>query len=351
MTGTVGPKSLRIEDLSYTLDPENLEGTPREIRLGQRDCGRMLVVDRANQALHDSSVLSLPKVLKAGDVLILNNSKRIPGVLCGRTELGGLVECRFVDLNNDDQTGLCRIFPTHDIKAGSRIALRSGGSVRVLQTGVTKYELAQIECETGDLRGTLREQGLPISGFFYDDHWSTEHLNPYYATEEGSVESPLAGLHFTPRLVKALQDAGIVVEFVTLHSVGSWLPFLEQDVSEHAMWAERYNVSEHVVRTIERAKAKGGKVVACGSTSLRALETAAANGNLRAGSGRTELYITPGYNFNVVDAYFTNFHQFHTSMIVLDAAFAGIDLVKEAYREASARSYAFFEFGDAVLYV
>lgn len=342
---------MRIESLRYSLLPENLEGTPREIRLGRRDLSRLLVVDRATGKRSHSTVRELPRWLGPGDVLVLNNSKRIPGVLKGRTEVGGQVELRFVDLD-EDGSGLCRIFPMHDVAPGAFIALRSGARVTVLETGLTKYGLARVRAEGGLLKPLLRSEGSPILGFFYEGSWTADHLNPYYATEEGTVESPLAGLHFTPELVRALEATGVEVCFITLHSVGSWLPFLEESVEEHEMWAESFVVPEATADAVQRARRRGGRVCACGSTSLRALESAARPGRqIAAKKGRTGLYIKPGYEFQVVDAYFTNFHQYQTSLIVLDAAFGGSELVMQAYREASRRHYSFYEFGDAVLYL
>ncbi|RSK38917.1 S-adenosylmethionine:tRNA ribosyltransferase-isomerase [Hymenobacter perfusus] len=342
---------MNIEEFRYTLAPENLEGTPREIRLGRRDLSRLLVVDRTSGALTHSTVFDLPKWLAPGDVLVLNNSKRIPGVLKGFTAVGGQVELRFVDLDSDN-TGLCRIFPMHDVRPGERIELRRGGSVEVLATELTKYKLARVRPENDSLRELLKSQGIPILGFFYEGIWTAEHLNPYFATEEGSVESPLAGLHFTPELVESLKQHGVHVCFVTLHSVGSWLPFLESKVEEHEMWAESFCVPKETVNVVLNARKHGNKVVACGSTSLRALESAVGDdGQLTATSGRSKLYITPGYKFHVVDAYFTNFHQYQNSLIVLDAAFAGMENAMHTYREASSLHYSFYEFGDAVLYL
>jgi S-adenosylmethionine:tRNA ribosyltransferase-isomerase len=341
---------MQIEAFRYSLQPENIEGTPREIRFGRRDLSRLLVVDRRRGTVKDSKVRALPEWLHAGDVLVLNNSKRIPGVLKGRTRLGGLVEFRFVDLR-EDGSGLCRIFPTHDVRQGDKISV-ADDALTVVDLNVTKYELAVVRSDRTDLRSLLKAAGTPISGFFYEGPWTSDHLNPYYATEEGTVESPLAGLHFTPDLVEALIGRGVHVCFITLHSVGSWLPFLESDVQDHKMWAESFHVPLATAVAIEQAHRNGRRVVACGSTTLRALETAATDdGRVVAMSGRTDLYVTPGYGFRVVDVYFTNFHQYQTSLIVLDAAFAGAELVMDAYREASRRHYSFYEFGDAVMYV
>jgi S-adenosylmethionine:tRNA ribosyltransferase-isomerase len=341
---------MRIEDLRYGLVPENLEGTPREFRLGRRDLARLLVVDRKTRSRSPSMVLDLPRWLSAGDVLVLNNSKRIPGVLKGRTHIGGQVEFRFVEIE-ESGCGLCIIFPMHDVRPGTLVTLSDAKYLEVLQTGLTKYKLSRVRPTEGTLRDLLVSQGVPILGFFYEGNWATETLNPYYATVEGTVESPLAGLHFTPKLVGDLEAAGIEVCFITLHSVGSWLPFLEDRVDDHEMWAEYFEVPDATAAAIDRARKSGRRVVACGSTSLRALETAAVGGGrVRAQAGRTGLYVTPGYKFKAVDAYFTNFHQYQTSLIVLDAAFAGKELVMETYNEASKLHYSFYEFGDAVLY-
>ena len=342
---------MRIEDLRYELRFESVEGTPREIRLGRRDLGRMLVLERHTDSIRHSTVDALPEMLDPGDVLVLNNSKRIPGVLVGRTARGGQVELRFVDFDEDDRGGLCAIFPTHDVGVGSVVELRDGTRCVVTASGLTHHRLSRIHVEAS-LRSLLKSLGRPIPGFFYENHWSCDHLNPYYASVEGTVESPLAGLHFTPELVRRIERAGVEVCFVTLHSVGSWLPFLEDKVDEHEMWPEAYAVPAPTAQVVNRAREQGKRVCACGSTSLRALESAVdSDGRLRAGGGRTSLYITPGYEFKIVGAYFTNFHQYQTSLVVLDAAFGGQKTVLEGYEEASRRGYSFFEFGDAVLFI
>jgi S-adenosylmethionine:tRNA ribosyltransferase-isomerase len=313
----------------------------------------LLVVQRSKASIVHSHVRDLPTWMRPGDILLLNDSKRIPGVLRGFSQIDGQLEMRFVDLA-DDGSGLCRIFPMHDVSVGSRLRLRNGGHVDVVQAGLTKYNLARVSpvSPASSIRELLTQQGVPILGFFSNGLWGVDHLNPYYATKEGSVESPLAGLHFTPELVASIEAAGVMVCFVTLHSVGSWLPFLEDNVEDHEMWAETFHVPDETADAINLAKSKKGRVFACGSTSLRAIESAVGrNGQIHATRSRTKLYITPGYQFKAVDAYFTNFHQYQTSLIVLDAAFCGASLVRRAYRSASRKHYSFYEFGDAVLYL
>lgn len=310
----------------------------------------MLVVERETGELRQSRVLDLAQWLDPGDVIVLNNSKRIPGVLRARTDRDGLVELRFVDLA-DEGPALCKVFPAHDVRVGMRLRTQAGGLVEVLELGLTKYDLARVQGSSDSIKSLLCNEGEPILGFFYDAKWGTEALNPFYAEVEGSVESPLAGLHFTPTLVADLKRSGIEIVFVTLHSVGSWLPFLEADVAEHEMWAEWFAVPDTTAGTINRARATNKRIVACGSTSLRAIESACnEEGEVRACEGRTSLYITPGYRFRSVTSYFTNFHQYQTSLMVLDAAFAGTELTKRAYDHASRQGFAFYEFGDAVLY-
>ncbi|MEU7458246.1 S-adenosylmethionine:tRNA ribosyltransferase-isomerase [Streptosporangium roseum] len=343
--------SLKIDELKYDLPFEAIEGTPREIRLGRRDAGRLLVVDRATAQLTDSFVQDIGDWFRSGDVLVLNNSKRIPGILYGRTRRGGRVELRFVDFDGD-RAGLCVIFPMHDIDKDAIVRTDDGTDISVREVDVTDHKLCRVEAASGSLKELLARHGRPIPGFFYDGHWTCDHLNPYYATEPGTVESPLAGLHFTQQLVEDLSDAGVEICFVTLHSVGSWLPFMEEDANDHVMWSEEFHVPAETAQAIDAARSRGSRVFACGSTSLRALESAAVgDGRVKATKNRTDLYITPSYDFKVVDAYFTNFHQYHTSLIVLDAAFAGVDTVKAAYRHARDVGYRFFEFGDAVLYI
>lgn len=347
----MGSVSVRISDLSYRIAPENVIGTPREFRLGRRDRSRLLVVKKVGRTWESRSVQELPQLLRPGDVVVLNNSKRIPGVLHGRNASGGKIELRFVDLEMGN-TGLCRIFPMHDVAAGNAVNLREGGTVDVLEMGLTQYNLARVRPRDSSLRSLLKQQGTPILGFFYDNHWGVDELNPFYASEEGSVESPLAGLHFTPELISALQENNVEVCFVTLHSVGSWLPFMEADSSDHTMWAEFFKVTPEAAAAINSARARGGRIIACGSTSLRAVEAAAeADGTVVPQEGKTQLYCEPGYQFKAIDAFFTNFHQQQTSLIVLDCAFAGQALVKGAYREATELKYGFYEFGDAVLYL
>lgn len=339
-----------LDQLTYELAPENIAGEPREVRLGARDRGRMLVVDRASGGLQHCNVLDLPDVLEAGDVVVLNDSKRLPGVLKTHSAQGAQIELRLTEVTGA-RRGLARPYPTHFIAPGLKLATANGARLTVTETDIGPHRLCALECED-DLVEVLKAEGLPITSFFYRGYWDIAHYNPVYAGEEGSLESPMAGLHFTERLVAQLEARGVHVCRITLHVVGSWLPFLGDDLDIHHAQAERYCIPEATAERIAAAKAAGRRVVAVGSTSVRTLETAALDdGVVHAGRGVSTLFLKPGARFRVIDGYFTNFHPARSSLMVLDAAFCPLDVLMPAYREAQQRGYMFQEFGDAVLYL
>jgi S-adenosylmethionine:tRNA ribosyltransferase-isomerase len=342
---------MQITDLSYALRPENIACEPAEVRLGRRDLGKLMVIDREKAKRFHTCVLDLPQWLSSGDVLVLNNSKRMPGVLKGRTvEHDAQVELRFVGLESE-RAGLCRPYPLHFIEPGREIRLDDGNILRVLETGIPPYDLCRMDSPNGDLKQSLHSVGLPITSFFYQGYWDLDNYNNCYASEEGSLESPMVGLHFTDELLDAVKARGVSVTFVTLHPEGSWLPFIEEDIEFHQMQFEKYVVPPETAELVNEARARGNRIVACGSTAVRTLETVAKDGRIRAGSGQTNLYISPGYTFQIVDWYFTNFHPARTSLMVLDAAFCEPQLLLESYREAVEKGYLFYEFGDAVMYI
>lgn len=342
---------MKIEDLKYTLGGEHLVAEPREIRLGRRDLGRMIVVDRKNKKHIDSFVLNLPDYFEAGDVLILNNSKRVPGILKGNiVGNNAQVELLFVNLGKND-SAMCRIYPTHHVSIGTVIKF-GNDKVEVIQKGLTTNNLYEVHAVTDSLKDVLKRNGVAINAFFSSREWTVDHLNPYYSTIEGSVESPLAGLHFTPELLETLRKKGVKIGYITLHSSGSWLPFLEETVDDHKVFEEEFEMPEETATLINKAKKVGKKVVVCGSTAMRSIETSSDDkGIAHAQKGVSHLFIKPGYQFKIVDHYFTNFHQYRTSLMVLDAAFCGKDFLMKTYEEAKKRGYIFYEFGDAVFYL
>lgn len=341
---------MRLEDLSYALGPENIAGEPREVRLGARDRSRMLVVNRASGAIDHSRVLELPRWLAPGDVVVLNDSKRLPGVLKTRSDAGAQIEFRLTELTGE-RSCIARPYPTHFVAPGLLVYTAGGAALTVGEVGVGPHGLCTLSADA-DLVPLLKHDGLPITSFFYRSYWNIEHYNPIYAGEEGSLESPMAGLHFSEGLVEALETRGVRVVRITLHVVGSWLPFVGGDLDHHRAQPERYLIPAETAREIAAAKAAGKRIVAVGSTSVRTLESAALpDGRVPAGPGVSTLFLKPGSEFRAVDAYFTNFHPAQSSLMVLDAAFCPIELLLNAYRKAQQAGYLFQEFGDAVLYV
>lgn len=342
---------MKIEDLKYTLRPENITSVPRDIRLGRRDLGRMIVIDRKNKVQIDSFVLDLPNFFSKGDVLVLNNSKRVPGILKGVLHHNNAqVELQFVSLSRE-KNALCRIYPMHHISIGQFIDFE-GDQLLIVGKDIGPNRLCEVAAMDRPLAELLKDKGYPINAFFSSRSWDVDHLNPFYSKVEGSIESPLAGLHFTPELLCKLEKKGVQIVYVTLHSIGSWLPFLEQNIDDHQVFEEEFEISELAASVIMSAMKKGNCITACGSTAMRAIESSTdETGNIIQGLNRTKLYIKPGYNFKIIDRYFTNFHQYRTSLMVLDAAFCGKELLMQSIEVAKERSYLFYEYGDAVFYI
>jgi len=342
---------MRVEELKYTLEGKNIATEPREVRLGRRDLGRLLVIDRTLKTQTHSFVQHLPDYLNPGDTIILNDSKRINGILKANIlHNQAQVEIQLVEIGQE-KTALARIYPTHHLQNGIK-AMIEGHVLTIRQKRGDPHELYEITSLGMPIAELLKQLGYPITSFFYSKYWDVDFLNPYFAQKEGSIESPLAGLHFTPELIARLTDKKINIGYVTLHSVGSWLPFLEENVEDHIVQKEWCCLTADTAQLINSTKRNQKKVIACGSTAMRTIETAAtANNEVKEYIGKTDLYIQPGYQFKIVDSYFTNFHPYKTSLMVLDAAFCGIDLLLQSYEIAKQSDYLFFEFGDAVIYV
>lgn len=341
---------MRLSSLRYNLKPENIATEPREMRLGRRDLSRMLVVDRKNQALIDSYVADLSYWIAPGDVLVLNNSKRLPGVLKARVDGAAKVDLRLVNLVNE-LTCIASIYPIHLVKVGTRLHLADGQVLVVEQANVGPHKLFRLR-GARSISQSLIQVGLPITSFFYSNYWDIDHYNPVYADRAEAVESPMAGLHFTNELLNSLRESGVVVCFVTLHVVGSWLPPIGDDTDSYAVYAEPYEISEDTAAAIAKAKQSGNRIIAVGSTTVRALESCAlTSGSVRAFKGDSTLFISPGHTLKAVDAYFTNFHPAQSGLMALDATLCERKLLLKAYKYANDHNYLFLEFGDAILYI
>lgn len=352
---------MKLSDFDYELPAGRIARAPAPVR----DRARMLVYTRASGARAHREVRDLVEYLRAGDLLVLNDTRVLPARLFARRASGGRVEFLFVEPCAPGATvwrALAR--PARRLRAGERLAVEGGGfTLRLVareeDAGGGEAPAWQLELEDGAGRArdpleALAEVGhVPLPPYLEreDAPEDAERYQTVYAARPGAVAAPTAGLHFTPELLAALEQRGVARTFVTLHvGPGTFQPVKSEDVRAHVMHAERYELGAEAVAAVARAKAAGGRVVAVGTTSVRVLESCArADGTLAAGSGSTRLFLVPGERFRVVDALLTNFHLPRSTLLMLVSAFAGREEVLSLYREAVAREYRFYSYGDAML--
>jgi S-adenosylmethionine:tRNA ribosyltransferase-isomerase len=311
-----------------------------------RGGSRLLHVD-AHGALADRWFSELPTLLRPDDLLVMNDTRVIKARLFGTKDSGGRVEL-LVERVTGEFEALAFIRASHAPKPGACIHLSEDITLDVLarQDDLTLLRFPRPVLAVLDQLGRLP---LPP----YIEHTPTAEdearYQTVYANEPGAVAAPTAGLHFDDAMLKALREQGIRTAQVTLHvGAGTFQPVRVDDIAEHRMHSERYTIPQAAIDSIRETQARGGRVVAVGTTSLRALEAAAQHGALHAGSGETNIFITPGYRFNVVDALVTNFHLPRSTLLMLVSAFAGMDAIRAAYAHAIAERYRFFSYGDAM---
>ena len=355
---------MRVDLFDFDLPEDRIALRPVE----PRDSARMLVVRPETTAFEDRSVRDLPDLLRPGDVLVLNNTKVIPSRLYGlrvREETAARVE---IMLHKREGTDRWRAFarPAKKLAVGDRIRFGEASESSVCELVRLDAEVEE-KGEGGEVMlrfafagpvldeaiARLGELPLPpyIAGKRATDDKDRTDYQTVYARDEGAVAAPTAGLHFTDDLFRRLRERGIVHHFVTLHvGAGTFLPVKADDTSEHRMHAEWGSITEETARALNEARARGGRIVAVGTTSLRLLESAARDdGSLAPFSGDTAIFITPGYRFKAVDVLMTNFHLPRSTLFMLVSAFAGLDRMKAAYSHAIETGYRFYSYGDASL--
>lgn len=343
---------MQISDFDYELPEELIAQHP----LAERDASRMLVVNRENGTLDDEQFLSLPKYLRAGDCLVLNNTKVFPARLIGeRVPSGGVTE---VLLLREIEPELWEVLarPARRLRVGTQISFGEGrlqATVKAANDDGTR----QIQFEPrDDLLDLITEVGRPPLPPYLkrDDAPGSEDRERYqtvYARETGAIAAPTAGLHFTPKVLAQINDAGVSIAEITLHvGYGTFEPVRVEDVSQHRVLPERFSIPAEAAELINRARAAGGRIIAVGTTTTRALESAAAaDGGIKPTTSTADLTITPGYKFRIVDALVTNFHLPQSSLLLLVSAFAGRELILNAYRHAVSERYRFYSYGDCML--
>ncbi|MBL8487993.1 MAG: tRNA preQ1(34) S-adenosylmethionine ribosyltransferase-isomerase QueA [Rhodocyclaceae bacterium] len=333
---------LTLEDFDYPLPPELIAQAP----LAERSASRLLVL--AGAGLADRRFRDLPELLRAGDLLVMNDSRVLHARLYGRKDTGGHVEVLVERVPGGDEV-LAQVRASKAPRAGTILHLESGLAARVLGREGEFYRLRL----PGNAVEFLERHGrLPLPPYIAHaaEAIDEERYQTVFAREKGSVAAPTAGLHFDDPLLARLAAAGVGTARVTLHvGAGTFQPVRARNLAEHRMHREHYRLPAETAAAIRETRARGGRIVAVGTTSLRTLESAALAGDLAPGEGETGLFVTPGFRFRVVDLLITNFHLPKSTLLMLVAAFGGLDEMRAAYRHAVAAGYRFFSYGDAML--
>jgi S-adenosylmethionine:tRNA ribosyltransferase-isomerase len=336
---------LTISDFDYDLPEKLIAQTPVE----PRDSSRLLVVNRESGELQHKNFSDIVEYINPGDLLIANDTKVIPARLIGRrADSGGKVEVFLLHRQSSDEWEVL-VKPGKKMRCGQKVFFDDTLCGEIQDTTEFGGRIIRFFYE-GLFETVLDRLGeTPLPPYIHTKLPDPDRYQTVYARESGSAAAPTAGLHFTPELMERVREKGASFAFVTLNiGLGTFRPVRIENIAEHVMHREFYSVSTETVEQIRRTKLNGGRVVAVGTTAVRTLESAAANGNLSAGSAWSELFIYPGYSFRVIDALITNFHLPQSTLLMLVSAFAGRENILTAYRQAVQSQYRFFSFGDAM---
>ncbi|MFJ2989810.1 tRNA preQ1(34) S-adenosylmethionine ribosyltransferase-isomerase QueA [Collimonas sp. NPDC087041] len=331
-----------LSDYDFDLPPELIAQTP----LSERSASRLLHVD--GEQLIDRQFTDIVDLLNAGDLLVFNDTRVLKARFFGVKETGGKVEV-LVERVVDNRTVHAQVRASKSPPAGTRIRLAEAFDV-VVGERVGEFYTLQFPDDVFELIEAHGRLPLPPYIEHDADAFDETRYQTVYAKHAGAVAAPTAGLHFDQALLERLRQKGIGFAYVTLHvGAGTFQPVRSENLAEHKMHSEWYTIGEATVDAVRATKAAGGKVVAVGTTSLRALESASQSGVLQAGSADTALFITPGYTFKTVDRLVTNFHLPKSTLLMLVSAFVGYERIRSTYAHAIAQRYRFFSYGDAML--
>jgi S-adenosylmethionine:tRNA ribosyltransferase-isomerase len=334
----------RLSDFSYDLPPELIAQTPAATRSGSR------LLHVADATLEDRTFRDLPELLSPGDLLVLNDTKVMRSRLRGRRETGGKVELLLERILAPDEAWM-QLAASHPPKTGGRIMI-DGGATAIVEEREGRFFRLRFTADA-PLDAYLERHGeVPLPAYIdrASEAADSERYQTVYARHPGAVAAPTAGLHFDEPLLARLRARGVAFAYVTLHvGAGTFLPVEVEDLAQHRMHSERFAIPEATIAAIAAARSARRSVVAVGTTSLRALESAADSATVRAGAGETNLFITPGYRFKIVDRLLTNLHLPRSTLLMLVSAFAGFDTIRAAYAHAIRERYRFFSYGDAML--
>ena len=341
---------MKTSDFYYDLPEGLIAQTPIE----PRDHSRLLVMDKASGEIEHKHFYDILDYLNEGDCLIVNDSRVLPARIFGtKDETGANVEFLLLkQIENNKWETLCK--PGKKAKIGTKFnfgdGIMTGTVVDITEEG---NRIVEFQCED-NFYATLDKIGqMPLPPYITEKLQDKERYQTVYSHELGSAAAPTAGLHFTKELMKKIEDKGIKIGYVTLHvGLGTFRPVKVDDVNNHKMHSEHYEVPKDTAKLIKETKAKGGRVIAVGTTSCRTLESVASeHGEVKACEGWTDIFIYPGYKFKVLDGLITNFHLPESTLIMLVSAFAGYENVMNTYKVAVEEKYRFFSFGDAMLII
>jgi S-adenosylmethionine:tRNA ribosyltransferase-isomerase len=341
-----------ISDFDYHLPEELIAQAPLENREGSR----MLVLDRQTGSFENHHFFDLPALLQPGDVMVLNDTKVFPARLFGSLDTGAKIEIFLVRETGD---GLWETLarPARRLKTGKKVRFGEKLTAEILDKTEDGKVIVRFEAD-GDFESLLDEVGkTPLPPYIKRNEGSIdtdrERYQTVFARTRGAIAAPTAGLHFTPGILEKVKAKGVFVTEITLHvGYGTFEPVRVDDLTDHHVMPEQYEISEDTAATLNRAKAENRRIVAIGTTTTRALESVmTAHGRFVAESGSANLTIIPGYEFKAIDALLTNFHLPQSSLLVLVSVFAGHKTIMEAYRHAVAEGYRFYSYGDCMLIV
>ena len=339
---------MNTADFDFHLPEELIAQTPLE----KRDASRLLVVDRSSGEFSDQHFDSIIDQLQPGDALVMNNTRVLPARLYGeKPGTGGHVELLLLKNTEGDQWEVLAK-PAKRLKVGAQVSFGDGRLtakvVDELEHGgrIVRFDYQGIFLEVLESLGEM-----PLPPYIHEKLADRERYQTVYAKENGSAAAPTAGLHFTKELLAQIEAKGVKLVYLTLHvGLGTFRPVSVDNLDDHEMHSEFYTLSEEAAATLREVKANGHRVIAVGTTSIRTLETIGNKfqGDIQADSGWTNIFIKPGYQWQIVDAFSTNFHLPKSTLVMLVSAFAGRDLTLKAYEHAIAERYRFFSFGDAM---
>ena len=337
---------MKLDDFDYALPRELIAQFPSS----ERPASRLLHLDGRTGVASDRQFREIAMLLAPGDVMVFNDTRVIKARLAGRKKTGGRVEV-LVERVLSGNEALAQVRASHPPREGAALVLSDAVEATVIARRGEFFQLRFENCS--DVFALLDRYGaVPLPPYIEHPPVAGDEARyqTVYARERGAVAAPTAGLHFDEALLAELRRRGVEAAYLTLHvGAGTFQPVRVQNIAEHEMHSEWYHVPQQTADAVTRARATGGRVLAVGTTSLRALETAAASGELKAGYGETRLFVVPGYQFRVVERLLTNFHLPKSTLLMLVSAFGGMDNIRRAYRHAIASRYRFFSYGDAML--